>query len=301
MTKHFLHRYKIPVSIGLIVLFLFFIVSGVFLFFDLDLHKEKTMVPKIIVSPTIVPTPTATPSPTLTPTPVYTGYCLNIPVLMYHHVAPQSVAITRGFSSLNVDNNLFDQQMGYIASHGFTTLFAEDLVNALHNHATLPAKSIVISLDDGYDDVYNYAFPIAKKYGVKLTVMVPTGLLGVQGPTNSYYTWGQLKDMLGSGLVHVGNHTWSHYPVGSGNAAKDQYEIATAQKELQQNLGISPIVFAYPYGTNANVLSVHRELQQNGILGAFSTIGGSVQCDSFIYSLHRTRIGNVAFPAYGIF
>lgn len=299
MTKFRRHNLVLS-SISLFLLFIV-VVLVFFTFNPQESKREKVISPLETVKISIEPSPTASPSPTLIPTPVYTGYCLNVPVLMYHHVAPQSNAITRGFSSLNVDSNLFDQQMGYIASHGFTTIFAEDLVNALKNHTTLPGKSIVITLDDAYDDVYNYAFPIAKKYGIKMTVLVPTGLLGVNGPTNSYYTWGQLTEMINSGFVHVGNHTWSHYAVGGGNATKDQYEITTAQKELQQHLGISPIVFAYPYGTNANVGYLHQELQQDGLLGAFSTIGGSYQCDSFIYSLHRTRIGNIAFPAYGIF
>ncbi|MDE2025048.1 MAG: polysaccharide deacetylase family protein [Patescibacteria group bacterium] len=257
---------------------------------------EKTVSTRPLIT-FFIPTPTPTP----TPTPVYTGYCLNVPVLMYHHTAPWEIAKTKGYTSLDVDNGVFDLQMGYLASHGYNTIFAEDLVNALRNHSSLPQKSIVVSLDDGYDDVYNYAFPVARKYGIKLTVFVPTGLLGNTSPTNSYYTWGQLQDMLNSGLVSVGNHTWSHFPMGTKDTAKDQYEVSTAQKELQQYVGKNPITFAYPYGTNAGLSRLYPILAQNGIVGAFSTWGGTVQCDSFMYSLHRTRIGNVPFPAFGIY
>jgi len=301
------HIKKHGSTVSLLLLGGFFIVLLAFassLFFHRSSDPQflqKVHTPLGVSLPTITLAPTATPSPTLEPTPVYTGYCLNVPVLMYHHTLPQAIAIQKGHSSLNVDNSLFDQQMGYLASHGYTTLFAQDLILALHNKTALPHKSVVVTLDDGYDDVYDYAFPVAKKYGVKLTVMVPTGLLGINNGPNTYYTWSQLKDMVGSGLVSVGNHTWSHYPVGSGNRQKDQYEIGTAQDQLKQYLSLSPIAFAYPYGTNAGVPYIHQELASDGFLGAFSTIGGSYQCDSFLYSLHRTRIGNVAFPAYGIY
>lgn len=253
---------------------------------------------------TITPTPTPLPTETPTPTPVqpvYSGYCLHVPVLLYHHIMPQEIAMQKGQTSLSVDNGAFDEQMGYIASHGFTPLFAEDLVSAIHNHTGLPAKSIVVTIDDGYDDIYTYAFPILKKYGIKATLMVPTGLLGIHGGGNSYFNWGQLNEMLGSGLISVGNHTWSHYPMGSGVPAKDVYELITAQKGLQQYVGRNPIVFTYPYGTNATNTFVEQEVAANGFLGAYSTIGGTQQCDSFIYSLHRTRIGNALFPAYGIY
>lgn len=296
------------------VLFVVLMIIG-FLFLDIFTaikHPPKKILAKSTIAKTVKlhtlhitlsPSPFASPSPTLIPTPtiVYTGYCLNVPVLYYHHTAPSEIAKTRGFSSLNVDAGVFDEQMGYLASHGFTTIFAEDLVNALKNHSPLPPKSVVVTLDDSYDDVYSYAFQSAKKYNTKLTVFVPTGLLGGNSATNSYYTWGQLQEMVNSGLVEAENHTWSHYSMGTKGSEKDQYEIKTAEDQLQQNLGKHSAVFAYPYGTNATSSFVQQELAQFGFIGAFSTIGGTYQCDSFIFSLHRTRIGNALFPAYGIY
>lgn len=248
-------------------------------------------------TPTLTPTLTLTPTPSVEPTPVYKGFCLQVPVLMYHHVSPQSIAVEKGHTSLNVDSGIFDGQMGYLAAHGYTTYFAEDVVNALLTHTPLPGKPIVVTLDDGYDDVYTYAFPSMRKYGIKASLFVPTGLMGVTAGTNAYYNWGQLSDMVGSGLARAYNHTWSHHAMGS---SEDAYEITTAQTQLQQH-GFNTHIFAYPYGTNAGLASVHTILQSQGIPGAFSTIGGTVQCDSFIMSLHRTRVGNTAFPAYGIY
>jgi peptidoglycan/xylan/chitin deacetylase (PgdA/CDA1 family) len=252
-------------------------------------------------TPTFTPTPTVTPTPSPVPMPVYTGYCIHAPVLMYHHLAPYAIAKEKGFTSLNVDNGIFDQQMGYISSHGFTTIFAEDLANALKNHTALPSKSIIVTVDDGYEDMYTYAFPIIKKYNIKTSLMVPTGLMGVNSGTNSYYSWSELKEMVGSGLIKVYNHTFSHFAMSAANIAKDQFEVATAQQQLHDQLGITNTIFAYPYGTNATSQTVQGVLQQNGITGAFSTIGGSYQCDSFIYSLHRIRVGGILFPAFGIY
>ncbi len=247
---------------------------------------------------TLLPSSAST-TVTVQPT-VYSGYCMKVPVLMYHHVAPTVLALAKGFSSLNVDSNSFDQQMGYLATHGYTSIFASTLVNALHNHTPLASKSIVVTLDDGYQDVYDYAFPSAKKYNIKLSLMIPTGLLGVNAGTNSYYSWAELHDMMSTGLVEPDNHTFSHYAMGTQGITKDQFEVSTAQQQLHSNVGITPIVFAWPYGTNAAKSSLYPTLQQNGIIGAFSTIVGSYQCDSFMYSLHRTRVGSISFPAYGI-
>lgn len=259
----------------------------------------KVVTHVLIPTPTFMPTPTASPSPSLVPTPVYTGYCMNVPVLMYHHTAPGSIAGARGQTSLNVDSGFVEQQMAYIATHGFTTYTASDLINALRTHTTLPGKPIVITLDDGYDDVYTYAFPIFKKYNLKFNLMIPTGLLGNTSPGNSYYSWTQLKEMVGSGLGFVSNHTWSHSTMG-GNAQKDEFEIATSQKQFGDMIGITPLTFAYPYGAGIYP-QVIALLQRHGFVGAFSTIPGKTQCDSFIMSLHRTRVGNAQITAYGIY
>lgn len=249
------------------------------------------------------------PTPSLTPTiisslvaskaakPVYAGYCLYSPVLMYHHVQPWAIAQAHSQTSLTVDPTIFDQQMAYIATH-YTTISAQELVDALHNHTTLPPHSIVVTLDDGYEDVYQYAYPIFQKYHIIANVMVPTGLLGGTG-NNSYFTWGELEQMVNSGLVYATDHTWSHYPVGSGNPQKDQFEIMTAKQQLEQNLGKQITVFTYPYGNGALNAGLVSLLQQDGFSGAFSSIGGSMQCDSFLYSLHRTHIGNAPLSAYG--
>jgi len=255
-----------------------------------------------LVSPTATPSPTLTPIKSeLTPTPVYTGYCLRVPVLLYHHLAPWDIAKQKGQTSLDVDSNIFDQQMGYLKVRGYTFYFAQDLVSALLSKTSLPGKPIVISIDDGYDDVYAYAYPILKKYGIKATLFIPTGLLGVSSGANSYFTWDQLKEMVGSGLLTAENHTWSHFPMGTKGAQKDQYEITTAQQQIQQYTGKQSVVFAYPYGNNATSRIVQAELQSDGFIGAFSTIGGSIQCDSFIMSLHRTRVGSIPFPAFGLY
>lgn len=90
-------------------------------------------------------------------------FCLNVPVLMYHHVQPYTIAEQRGQGSLTVDTTVFDQQMQYLITHGYKTISAEDLVLALRNHTYLPPSDVVVTIDDGYLDNYTDAFPIAKK------------------------------------------------------------------------------------------------------------------------------------------
>ncbi len=265
---------------------------------DKVISPKSTLVnSKVAVSPSPTPTstPTPTPTPIMTPTPTPTpaGFCLNVPVIFYHHIQPLGAAKEHGNTALTVDNSIFDTQMQYLSTHGYTTIPAKQLVNALKTHTALPPKSIVVTLDDGYLDNYTYAYPIFQKYRINANIMLATGLMG----GSDYLTWEQVKEMGQSGLVSYTDHTWSHYAVSQGPTDKIQYEILTAKQQIESNTGQVIDTFTYPYGAfNDRAIAL---LKQDGFNGAFTTLAGTFQCDSFIMTLHRTRIGNTSLSSYG--
>lgn len=254
-------------------------------------HASKKLI--AVASPSATPI-IGTPTPTNTPTPTpYSGYCLYVPVLFYHHIQPQADAVAKGQTSLSVDNGIFDQQMAYVAQSGYTTITAKQLVDALITKSPLPAKPLVITLDDGYKDNYTYAHPVIQKYGLTANLMLASGLVGGA----DYLTWDMVSDMKNSGRWYFTNHTWSHYSLGQGDDAKITYEVQTAKQQIEAHTGQPTNVFTYPYGT----FTPHSVelLKSLGVQGAYSTIGGSMQCDSILYQLRRTRIGNSSLSAYG--
>lgn len=228
------------------------------------------------------------------------GFCLPISVLLYHHVQPQEIAQQRGQTSLTVDSGVFDTQMAYLASQGYTTISATTLVNALLSHTQLPGKNIVISFDDGYLDNFTYAFPILQKYHLTGNLMAATGLLGTTAATNEYYSWDQLKQMVGSGIMYAYNHTWSHYPLAQGPVDKDQFEVKTGQQQLQDHLGKVDPIFVYPYGSGQTNGWVKKLLRDDGYTAAFSTLYGRVSCDGDIMALPRIHVGNASLASYGL-
>ena len=270
-------------------------------------YKQKSNLRKITINKNLVSKPYSHPATkkltesyksfkSSSPAPqVYTGYCLRVPVLTYHHIQPQAIAVELKQTSLNVDNGIFDQQMAYLASQGYNSISALTLVEALKNHTGLPGKSVVITMDDGYADNDTYALPILKKYNLKANLMLATGLVG---SNPDMLTWNQVQDMKNSGLYYFTNHTWSHYAIANGPQSKIETEIDTGASQIKQYIGQDVNIFTYPYGSfNNNAI---QTLQRKGYIGAFSTIPGQYQCDSFIMTLHRTRIGNSSLSAYGL-
>ncbi len=93
-----------------------------------------------------------------------------IPVLMYHHVSPLPGLVT-------VSPQTFEQNMRWLAEHGWTTISCDDFA-AFIAGKVLPAKSVLVTFDDGYLDNWVYAHPVLQSYGQQATLFTITGWIG---------------------------------------------------------------------------------------------------------------------------
>lgn len=221
-------------------------------------------------------------------------YCITMPVIMYHHIQPMELAEKLGHGSLTVDATMFETQMKYLKDHNYTAVSLEELVNALYARRSLPEKPVMITLDDGYDDNYTYAFMTAKKYQMVMNFMIPTGLVDKPG----YVTWDHLREMRDNPYAKIYNHTTTH--AGLGVISKEQViqEVTTANKDLEERLGIKNSYVIYPYGSyNDTAIDAIKEL---GMTAALSTDPGRNECISNIMKLPRIRAGNAPIQSYGL-
>ncbi|WP_031363800.1 polysaccharide deacetylase family protein [Caballeronia sordidicola] len=81
----------------------------------------------------------------------------SVPVLMYHHVSPAAGAVT-------VSPEHFADQMAMLAREGYTTLGARAFSEYLAGKR-VPAKSVVLTFDDGYLDNWVHAHPVLAEHG----------------------------------------------------------------------------------------------------------------------------------------
>lgn len=89
------------------------------------------------------------------------GTAEQVPVLMYHYITPQA-------NNDQPDNNsiitleAFEENMNYLHEQGYYTATMEELEQYVLGKTSLPAKTVVITFDDGYQNNYIYAYPILK-------------------------------------------------------------------------------------------------------------------------------------------
>jgi len=95
---------------------------------------------------------TPPPTPTAKPYPPPGYHCVNLPILMYHHVEPLDKAKAEGHAQLTVDSGTFATQMQYLADRGYTPIQLHDLANYFDSGTPLPKKAVILTFDDAYND-----------------------------------------------------------------------------------------------------------------------------------------------------
>ncbi len=121
--------------------------------------RTSTPLPSATVSPTV--TPTGAPDATPTPTWVTQGPdAVKVPILLFHHIAVSPVG-----SRYYVPPETFDSELKLLHDWGYTTITTSKLVQAITQGASLPPRPLLLTFDDGNEDIYTNAFPILQKYG----------------------------------------------------------------------------------------------------------------------------------------
>jgi len=209
-----------------------------------------------------------------------------IPVLMYHHVSPNPGLVT-------VTPATFRCHMEDIVRAGYSAIGADDFLDFLLGQRDLPAKSVLITFDDGYLDNYVHAYPVLRELGLRATIFAVTGLIGddqtrpcagngleplcpdhrackiaiAEGRADEVMLrWSEIEAMVASGAVEIHSHTHTHTrwdqsladPVERRSAlARD---LALSRDTLRQRLGLEDRHLCWPQGYfDADYVAVARE------------------------------------------
>ena len=80
----------------------------------------------------------------------------------------------------------FDAQIRYL-SNNYNPINEQQLIKHVYDGEDLPDYSVMITFDDGYDDNFNFAYPILKKYSVPAMIFVSTGY--INSDETFWYDW----------------------------------------------------------------------------------------------------------------
>jgi peptidoglycan/xylan/chitin deacetylase (PgdA/CDA1 family) len=209
---------------------------------------------------------------------------LNPVILTYHSIAA-------GSSPLHTPPSVFARQMEWLRSRA-QVVALEQVVSALRGRRPLPARSVVLTFDDGFADFHENAAPILLRLGFPAIVFLPVDYCG---GTNRWpgqpawvreqplMSWAQVRELAERG-IQFGSHSRSHPKLTELGPEKLEAELVESAQEIRSRAGCEARFFCYPYGQwNAAV----RQAVQRHYEGACSTGVGQVERDADPFALPR--------------
>jgi peptidoglycan/xylan/chitin deacetylase (PgdA/CDA1 family) len=204
---------------------------------------------------------------------------------MYHYVEPwpaDADAIRKG---LTVRPEDFAAQMKYLWDNGFAVVSLYDLMDALALGKALPAKAVVLTFDDGYRTLMDYALPLMQPYGFSGTVFVITEFADRGLP--QYLTWDQARALYAAGW-RIEPHTKTHHALAGRDRDFQVYQILGSLQTVEANIGVTPRFLCYPSG-RYDELSQQIAAEAN-LWGAVTTKSGRIHLYAGRYTWTRMRV-----------
>lgn len=203
----------------------------------------------------------------------------SVSVIMYHNfVSEEDISSGVEFEEYSLKPEDFEKDLIWLRDNGYVTITSKDLIEYLEGKKSLPAKAVIISIDDGSYGVYKNAWPLLKKYNMKADFNV----IGAQidetweklsgggtrlGDAAPYCTWEELTEMSESGEINICSHTYGMHVydkesrIGMSmmeNETDEEFaEVVKKDYELSVSCiegwtGKTPETVAYPYSKRSS-------------------------------------------------
>jgi peptidoglycan/xylan/chitin deacetylase (PgdA/CDA1 family) len=219
---------------------------------------------------------------------VYADGYRVLPILCYHQYTKNSVTQNQ----LEITAEAFERQMLYLLANDFRILSFAEAEQIIRRGQPIPEQAVVITIDDGYRSIYDVAWPILKKHGIKATLFIYTDFIG----GGKALSWSQIREMKDSGLIEVESHGKSHaslsrLPEDKSTAsyqARINSEVKGSNAAFKKHLGASARYISYPYGNTSTTAS--GILETTGYAMAATVTRGDNTTYSDPFYLHRTMI-----------
>lgn len=203
----------------------------------------------------------------------------GLPVLMYHFFYNAAAGETPRDNNF-IEISAFENQMKYLSDNNFYFPTWQEVEDYIDGKKGLPAKSIVITVDDGDESFFRLALPVIEKYNVKATEFLVTSW-------NGWYC----NDYKSSKVSYQSHSDQMHKGGANGKGVLLSWSYDQIYKDLTDSkncLNGEATVFCYPFGQYNETSK--KILKDAGYKLAFTTQGGRVYKGADKYALPRVRI-----------
>ncbi|HET6313419.1 MAG TPA: polysaccharide deacetylase family protein [Chloroflexia bacterium] len=174
----------------------------------------------------------------------------GVPILLYHRIVPRLDPADPKYS---LSLGRFRPQMRLLRLLGYRTISLRELVECHRSGKFPPARSVVVTFDDGYRD-NDAAARYMLTNGQSGIIFLVTGRMGhdrdwsLDGHRRMpLLTWDEVRALKKAGF-EFGSHTRTHPNLSALGADEACEEIDTARASIISELEDDGHLFAYPYG-----------------------------------------------------
>ena len=203
----------------------------------------------------------------------------KVTTLMYHNfISDEDILDGVLFEEYSLKPADFEADLQYFRSNGYTTVTSADLLDYINGKKPLPAKALILSIDDGTLGVYTNGWPLLKKYRMKADFNVIGEQIDAawqliydggsrEGQSAPYCQWNELIRMEESGEINLCSHTYGLHRynrdgrIGAsmmdGERLSDYIFVIRNDYDLTVSCiggwtGKNPTTMAYPYSRRSS-------------------------------------------------
>ncbi|MBR4641692.1 MAG: polysaccharide deacetylase family protein [Selenomonadaceae bacterium] len=202
----------------------------------------------------------------------------GVPILLYHRVSDTDTNPT----TLKVAD--FEAQLKYLVDNGYHVIAPDDLLDAWASGKTLPKNPIVLTFDDGHEDIYKNVFPLLQKYNMRATVFIVTDHIGMK----DYLSWDFVRALQAGGFMDFESHTMTYKNLATLKGDKLWNEIYGSKQAIEWALKKPAKFIAYPEGKYT--IDAEETSKEVGFRAGFIEDYGLAENDSDNYVLTRIPV-----------
>jgi len=210
-------------------------------------------------------------------------------VWMLHRVT-DSHSDTELLRTYEITPRRLDSLIVEYTKKGYLFISIEDVRKVMLGEKQIKNKFVSITLDDGYRDNYEVAYPIFRKYNVPFCIYLFQS--EVTGEAKSNYlmlTTEQILELDNDSLCTLGGHTYSHPKLGTLSKQEQYLEIIRCKDWLEELLGHPIDNYSYPYGSfNSDTIDIISDI---GIKQCTAAWGGKIRKgNKKLYTIYRRLV-----------
>ena len=209
-----------------------------------------------------------------------------VPILAYHKIQDKF-----DFSITRIAPQEFEKQIRFLASCGYSSTSVIDFLKGKRRNE----KHVIITFDDAYECIFEYALPVLSRYNFTATIFIVSDFVGHWNEwdynffkiKSKHCDWAQLRILATEGW-EIGSHTATHRNLSSLCDQQIWDELMKSKNTLEDEICTPVKVISYPFGRfNPRVLNLVKKAGYKG----GCTLGYSADTGEFQpYTLSRRGV-----------